>query len=405
MKILYHHRVGSKDGQFVHIDEIVRALRGLGHSVVVAGPSAYGQAEFGADAGVVASLKRVLPAALYEGLELAYGLRAFWRLWRLYRAEKPDILYERYNLFLFSGAWLNRLTGIPLLLEVNAPLAQERGAYSGLASKRLAHGIERRIWRSADAVLPVTAVLAEMLRQAGVPAERITVIQNGVGPEFLAPDISGAAVRRRHGIEGRIVLGFTGFMREWHRLDQVIDLLARRGGLDLHLLLVGDGPVLATLKRQAADLGVADRVTFTGLVPREAIVEHVAAFDIALQPHVVPYASPLKLFEYMALGRAIVAPSTPNIREVLVDGETALLFDPADPRGFQAAIERLGGDGALRRRLGDAARCAVDRQGLTWESNARRIVALGETLLNKRRSPTAAPADRPSAPTPQSSDR
>jgi len=125
-------------------------------------------------------------------------------------------------------------------------------------------------------------------------------------------------------------------------------------------------------------------------VAREEIADYVAAFDIAMQPQVVAYASPLKLFEYMGLGRAIVAPSTPNICEVLTDGVNALLFDPADASAFRTAVERLCKDAALRERLGRAARSAVDQQGLTWASNARRIVALFESLCAERGAPQMA---------------
>jgi glycosyltransferase involved in cell wall biosynthesis len=90
----------------------------------------------------------------------------------------------------------------------------------------------------------------------------------------------------------------------------------------------------------------------------------------------VPYASPLKVFEYMAAGRAIVAPDQPNIREVLRDGETALLFDPGKPGALWEAIGRLAGDPALRARLGAAARAEVLSRDLTWAGNARRVVAL-----------------------------
>jgi glycosyltransferase involved in cell wall biosynthesis len=122
-------------------------------------------------------------------------------------------------------------------------------------------------------------------------------------------------------------------------------------------------------------------VTFAGLVSRHEIIDYVAAFDIAIQPQVVAYASPLKLFEYMALARAIVAPSTPNIREVLTDGETALLFDPSDTNELRRAVERLCADPDLRDRLGTAARVAVEQKGLTWRNNARRITELFHDLL------------------------
>jgi glycosyltransferase involved in cell wall biosynthesis len=384
MKILYHHRVGSKDGQAVHIEEIVTALREAGHEVFVVGPASSEKAEFGADSGMIATLKKRLPASFYELLELGYSVLAFLRLWRVYRRERPDVLYERYNLYLLAGVWLKRLTRMPMLLEINAPLVHERSKFGGLANRRLAAWVEGVTWRSADIVLPVTNVLAGFVRAAGVPAERMTVIQNGVGKEFLSGHAESAKIRQRYGLEDGIVLGFTGFVREWHGLERVIELIAASDPqLKLQFLIVGDGPAVPELRRLAASLGLDRRVVFAGLVPRHEIVDLIEAFDVALQPQVVAYASPLKLFEYMALGRPIVAPSTANIREVLGEGE-AVLFDPADSTGFRRAIEQLCHDPALRDRLGKAAREAVNRQGLTWANNARRIVGLFEGLLQDR---------------------
>jgi len=384
MKILYHHRAGSKDGQAVHIDEIVGALRALGHEVFVVGPRATQNAEFGADAGVVATLKRHLPGSIYELIELAYNAVAFLRLWRVYMRERPDVLYERYNLNLLAGAWLKRLTGMPMMLEINSPLVLERSQYSGLVYRRLAAWVERKVWRSADHVLPVTNVLANFVRDAGVPSEKITVVQNGVGVEFLSDHINGAEIRRRFGFADGVVLGFTGFIREWHGLDRVIELIAESDPvLNLCCLIVGDGPAISELRRLTVQHGLERRVIFAGLILRNEIVDYVAAFDVALQPQVVPYASPLKLFEYMAMGRAIVAPATPNILEVLTDREAAL-FDPTDPQAFRRAVKQLCGDANLRMRLGNAAREAIDRHGLTWSSNARRIIALFEELMQHR---------------------
>ena len=129
------------------------------------------------------------------------------------------------------------------------------------------------------------------------------------------------------------------------------------------------------IRHLAAELGLSARVRFTGLVDHALVPAAVAAFDIALQPKVVPYASPLKIFDYMAAGRAIVAPDQPNIREVLQHGRTALLFDSADPAALWAAIRRLANAPALRRQLGTAARAELVERDYTWSGNARRITA------------------------------
>lgn len=381
MKILYHHRIHSKDGQYVHIDEMVSALRRRGHEVVVVGPQIHDTGAAGTGTAVD-WIRRMFPRALNEVLETAYALVAFRRLVAAHRAHRPDCLYERYNLFQPAGVWLRRRVGLPMLLEVNAPLVHERGRYGGLGFPALARWSERTTWTGADVVLPVTGVLAEHVRAAGVAEDRIAVIPNGIDKARFAGAPEPEAAKAALGLGGRLVLGFTGFVRSWHRLDRVVDLLAaERPGPPLHLLLVGDGPVRDELESRAAGLGIGDRLTITGVVDHARVADHVAAFDVALQPAVTPYASPLKMAEYMALARPIVAPATPNIREILDDGDNAVLFDPDDDGAFRRAIERLVDDPALRAKLGARARATIDERGLTWDRNAERVEGLFDRLL------------------------
>lgn len=344
------------------------------------GPAAVEREQFGADAGIVAWLKKHLPRFVYELLELAYAVLDYVRLLRAARRFRPDCIYERYNLFLPSGIWAKRRLRLPLLLEVNAPLYHERKTHDGLSLGWLARWSERYAWRGADYVLPVTEVLAGHVRAVGVPAERVVVVPNGIDPKRFADAPSARDVKAALGLNGRTVLGFVGFMRDWHGLQAVIDLLADSGDRQRHLLLVGDGPARAGLERRAQKRGVAERVTFTGIIGRDQIVRYLVAFDIALQPEVVAYASPLKLFEYLALGRAIVAPARPNIREILVDDENALLFEPERPGSFAGCVERLCRDSQLRQRLGRGAAATIGRCGLTWDHNAARVVGLYRRL-------------------------
>jgi len=176
------------------------------------------------------------------------------------------------------------------------------------------------------------------------------------------------------------VLGFTGFVRDWHGVDRVVRWMATPAAPgNCHLLVVGDGPVRADLEALAAQLGIANRVTFTGVIDRHRVPEHVAAFDVALQPAVTAYASPLKLMEYLVLAKAVVAPSEPNLLEVLTDGDNALLFDDKTPGSFEAALTRLCADDALRHRLAAGALDTIARLDLTWLGNAKKVVALAQS--------------------------
>ncbi len=385
MKILYHHRTASKDGQAVHIEEMIQALRELGHEVIVSAPAGADAQEFGASDGLVDRIRAHLPKAVYELLELGYSLAAYRRLAALARQHRPDVIYERYNLYLLAGVWLHRRLGLPLLLEVNSPLAEERARYGGLAFPRLARRLEAWTWRGADRVLPVTRVLAGYLTRAGVPESHIQVIPNGINRAHFDAAPDNASAKASLGLEDQVVLGFTGFVRDWHGIDRVIDWMARhRKDARTHLLVVGDGPVREALEAQAARLGIAEQVTFTGLVHRDKVPEMVAAFDIALQPAVTHYASPLKLFEYLALGKAVIAPREPNLMEVLSDGDNAKLFDAHTPGAFEAALDELLTDVGLRVRLGEGARRSIETRRLTWLENARRVIDMAASLARTR---------------------
>lgn len=382
MRIIYHHRTASRDGQSTHIEEMVRALREAGHEVILIGPTVADAARAGARPHGVARLKRVLPRLLYELMELGYSVIAYRRLAAATRAHRPDAIYERYNLFLLAGVWVRARYRVPLILEVNSPNSRERCQYGGLALRRMAAWTERHVWRHADAILPITEVMAELITETGVPRERMVVIPNGIDLRDYEDVPSVDEAKQRLGLGGRFVIGFTGFVREWDQLERIVRWLATRSGHRTpHLLIVGDGPARAGAETCARELGIADRLTFTGVVPRKQVPVMAAAFDIALQTALVPYASPLCLFEYLALGKAIVAPRQPNHQEILCDGVDALLYDPADPNGIEVALDALCDDAELRERLASRAAHVITERQLTWAHHAKRVTALVERLI------------------------
>ncbi len=393
MRILFHHRIASRDGQSVHLEELMAALKAQGHDILLVGPKSFASAGFGSSNALVDAIKRMIPAWLYEFLEIAYNIKAFSRLRAAVRDYRPDVIYERFSLFLFAGIWVRRLTGVPLLMEVNSPLYEERVKNDGLRLNRIGHMAQRALWRRADHLFPVTAVLARTIETYDVPSGRITVIPNGVDPARFP------AIRREPKPDDRIVLGFTGFVRSWNAVDRLVEFAARhRQDHDIQVLIVGDGPARPSLEDDARQKGIADKVRFTGLVGRDAVMRHVATFDIAVIPGLTPYSSPLKLFEYLQLGCAIVAPDMENIREILTDGQDALLFSPDQPGAMEAAILKLCASAELRQRLGRAGQETIMRKSLTWAHNAERVAAVAKGLLDRSHAKgKAAESGRPCA--------
>lgn len=377
MKILYHHRTLDKEGENVHIEELIAAFRRQNHEVHVVGPSGHEDAELGWDGGLTNRIRASLPRPISEIFEYLYSWVAYRKLTKAYRQFKPDLLYERYNLFLQSGVWLKKRYGLPFVLEVNAPLAAERRNSHNLSLYRFAQHCERAVWNTADFVLPVTDELARHIERAGVAENNIRVIANGVRANAFDNTDARTCMRRQLRMENKIVVGFVGFVRQWHGLPLVLDVIrALRKDYAVHFLVIGDGDARPELESYAAKTGLSNNLTITGLVARDKISNYLAAFDVALQPNATSYASPLKLFEYMAARLAIIAPDQPNIREVLTHNQNALLFSPRDATSFRDALVTLITNPELRSKLGVEAHSTIKRRGYTWDKNARRIAHL-----------------------------
>lgn len=313
--------------------------------------------------------------------------------------REPAFIYQRYAVFNMSGAELALERRVPLVLEYNGSevwIARNWGR--PLTHERLAHRIESALLRSAHLVVVVSRSIGDEVRERGVPDDRILVNPNGVDPERYSPSVSGAAVRRELGLEGRRVLGFIGTFGRWHGAEILADafaaLLARRPEWrqDLRLLMVGDGPTRPEVERRLRAHGVANLALLTGSVPQEDGPAHLAACDVLVSPHAPNsdgspfFGSPTKVFEYMAMGRAIVASNLGQIGEVLTHEETALLVEPGDAHAIAAACERLLAEPSLARRLGEAARARVLALH-TWTEHTRRIVqALGRVVGASSRS-------------------
>jgi glycosyltransferase involved in cell wall biosynthesis len=377
VKILYHHRIASKDGQFVHIEEITKQLIKQGHEIIMVAPEVAQSSDFGSDGGWVSKLRSKLPAFVAELLEFIYCFYDFFKLVKAIVKHKPDCIYERCNLYLPSGVWAKKLFKLPFILEVNSPLYIERSEYSGISIGWLAKWSECYVWKQADLTLPVTKVLAGYLIDAGVEYDKISVTHNGVDPDVFTKQ---NANNRDEKYKNKLVIGFVGFCREWHKLDQVMTLLAQSKRTDLFFLLVGDGPVIDELKDQAKQLNFDDNFEATGLVSRKEMPYWLDQMDIALQPAVTPWASPLKMMEYFAKGLAIVAPDSANIKELISDNDNGMLFDANNLDDMIAKLEKLIVDKVLSESISKNSYNTIPNKCLLWNENALKIINEFEKL-------------------------
>jgi glycosyltransferase involved in cell wall biosynthesis len=373
-------------GASVHIQEMVNALVDLGHHVTIVAPNA-GQVpdDFRAAVHRVRTMvqepaERDLFLAeqsdrvFKERRNIAIGNAAEVELLRLH-AEKPfDFIYERYSLWSAAGVRAARKLGIPLLLEVNAPLVLEQKKYRQLVLAQEAEQIEREVFAGADLVFAVSAEVRDYALSKGANLETTLAQANGVdlakfNPNGLIADIA---------LDKKVpVIGFSGSLKPWHGLEDLVEAFRhlKYRKIPCQLLIIGSGPMQSWIDGYAKGANLAHLIHFTGWMPHHRIPEFIRCIDIAVAPY--PniadfYFSPLKLFEYMACGRAVVASRIGQIAEVVEHGKNGILYEPGNPAALAACLEALLIDERSRQLLATAAVNAM--AGRSWADCATRVV-------------------------------
>ena len=316
-----------------------------------------------------------------ERLSLALSEAIRERIVALHADNPFDLIYERYSLFSCAGLRAARELEIPFVVEVNSPLVLEQQRFRTLYHGSEARAVEADVFRGADALLAVSGAVRAYALSKGAQPARTHVLPNAVDVSRFHPGVDAASVA---GVDGKFVIGFAGSLKPWHAPDVLLKAfrwLAAQSE-DYHLLIVGDGPLRDWIDGFASGAGLEERISVTGWVPNDRLPGLISAMDVATAPYPEMkdfYFSPLKLYEYMAVGKPIVACRVGQIAEVLEDGATGLLTRAGDAHHLAERIEELYRDASKRLSLGK--RAAESVSGQTWERNARRVIEIVEPLV------------------------
>lgn len=367
--------VFGRKGCSIHVQEMLRAMLRAGHTVHMFARRLDGPPP--ADlAAVTVHLLPALPKGEVEQRELS----AYEQNGDLVRALEDagpfDLIYERHALWSFGAMELAARAGTPSVLEVNAPLIEEQRQHRALHHLALAELAAREAFQRARHIVAVSPAVADYARRVAPQHSAIVVEPNGVDVARFQQ-----AAQSRPRTTTAVTVGFVGTLKPWHGVPLLLEAFARlaAGFPEARLLIVGDGPERAALDQQAAALGIASLTEFTGAVDPELIPALLAEMDVAVAPY--PrlddfYFSPLKVLEYMAAGRAVVASRTGMIPEWIEHTGTGWLVTPGDTDELTAALKLLASDPARRDRFGAAAQASVTVRhdwSSVWERILRRV--------------------------------
>lgn len=322
-----------------------------------------------------------------------------WLMAGVARRVRPAVIHassgHRGYEFALIGQALRAHLGIPLVYEVRSFFEatwtgdetwQEVGEYF-----KRRHDTETRTMQAADHVITIAEAMREEIIERGVDPERVTVVPNAVDVDVFRPQPKDPALQRKYGIDGHFTIGYVSNIdhpREGHEgLIEVTKVLLQRGRR-VRTLIVGDGKRAELLKDHARQVGVADEVVFTGLVPHDEVASHYALLDAFVVPRrderAARVVTPLKPYEALAMARPMIVADLPALREIAEPDERGLAYPPGDIEAMADAIVRVMDEPELAARIGEAGRTWVSTTR-RWADNGPRFRDVYQKVLEEKR--------------------
>jgi glycosyltransferase involved in cell wall biosynthesis len=313
--------------------------------------------------------------------------------------KKYDFIYHRYNSMSFSSTYLSKKYNIPLILEYNGsevwilkkwgttgnPLMQLLKKVYYFFKLPIVFFIENYNLKQASLIVVVSKAMKDELIKRGIDKNKILINPNGVDIEKFNPNIKAYDIKKKYGLENKIILGFIGTFGPWHGAENIVkaygELLKEIPEIKskTKLLMIGDGVKIPEVKKYIKKYGIEDNVILTGLIPQEKAPKYLSVCDVLINATVPNpdgsefFGSPTKLFEYMAMGKAIISSNLGQMREILENDKTAILVKGGDMDELKIVMEKLIKDKKLREILSKNAREEVVKN-YTWDKHVDRIL-------------------------------
>jgi len=304
--------------------------------------------------------------------EIVDDYRNARRLCQVLRTEECAFIYERMVPFRQMGYIAAKRVHIPWILEINDPM-EETLRYYPSPLRGYAIRLGRQMATKADGVVVGSRRLKDYLVDRGVAADRVLVVYPTVDYEIF--DVTGAKPKN----DDIVRIGFVGSMKIWHGGDLLIrafsSLVHDRHIRDVELEMIGDGPETERWKELAVQLALKEKIRFHGSIDFQQMPKLIQAIDVCAIPNATWYGSPTKLFEYGAMGKAVIGPMDTPVDEVVTHNVNGVLFKKGDVDGLADGLQQLVADRSMRERLGSELQGKL-KQEITWSKNIDNIMTL-----------------------------
>jgi len=393
MKILYLLADQGLDltqhqGYAVHVRKIIHGLNAIGHQTFLLTINSHSSLlNWGQHLCIphayVRGIHKILPyTGCYD------SCRIFHHILSLSQRFQFDIIHERYGMYSSGGVWAAHFLKVPYVLEVNAPLIEEKRLFTTPVTgwqKFCAHFTAFYNFKTARKIIVVSQLLTSYLTgQWKIPENRIHVMPNAADVDMVADDLQVKEIRSC--FPGRrIIVGYVGTFQPWFGIENLIAAFASAATQLNHLalLLIGDGAARSQLERLIHKFQIAEKVHFTGAISHEQIPGYLAAIDIAVAPYrELPmgfYGSSMKVFEYMAAGKAIIASALGQITEIIAHERDGLLVPAGNIDELSRAIIRLAENQSFRKFLGANAQLKA-RQRYSWQNYIKQLEVIYKSV-------------------------
>jgi len=389
MRILYYApnpqlSLNAQTGYGTHMREMINSWRELGHEVdaFIAGDgqNSVGHSKPVETANLKTALKRFTPNFIWETLKDKRLINSDAELYKTLdtrvQSFKPDIIYERISYLQDSGIQVAKKKGIQHVSEINAPFPEERIYFSGRSAYiQRAKSIEKLVLEYSNCLTVVSSALkAYLIQKNPSAADKIHVVPNAVNEKLKKIDSSIAEkLRSQYNPNNKLVVGFVGSIFPYHGVDLLIQAF-ERSLKNAVLLIIGDGESVPELERYVRDNSLEGRVFFTGSVPHEDVFHYIEIMDICCMMNSNWYGSPVKIFEYGLMNKAVIAPDVEPVRDVMIHKKDGLLVSNS-LSVMCDSLKTLASNNQLRQQMAESWNKKV-LENYTWKIAAQKTLGL-----------------------------